>query len=164
MPVLTREQDATPDRPRAPVLAKPRTQDLASKGVRTSRARRPRTPARLRLAGLRGRRYASPPIVTDAPRITRTQQSDAVVETSLDLHYVRHPVAYGLHSDDTPSLQIYPSGTFYCFGCRRGGSIYDFASALWLSGQSPNAPLRGRPFIEVRQRLLAMFLGDDAAA
>lgn len=68
------------------------------------------------------------------------------------------------HSDDTPSLQIYPSGTFYCFGCRRGGSIYDFASALWLSGQSPNAPLRGRPFIEVRQRLLAMFLGDDAAA
>lgn len=151
MPVLTREQDATPDRPRAPVLAKPRTQDLASKGVRTSRARRPRTPARLRLAGLRGRRYASPPIVTDAPRITRTQQSDAVVETSLDLHYVRHPVAYGLHTDGTPSLHVYlePGRGWYCFGCGRGGSVYDLAALLWQT------PPRGQGFTELRQRLAA---------
>ena len=67
------------------------------------------------------------------------------------------------HPDDTPSLQLYAAGTFYCFGCRRGGSIYDFAAALWVPGHSANAPLRGRPFIEVRQRLLVMFLGDDAA-
>jgi len=51
------------------------------------------------------------------------------------------------HPDDTPSLQIYPSGTFYCFGCRRGGSIYDFASALW------SIPTHGIGFVELRRRL-----------
>jgi len=70
-----------------------------------------------------------------------------MVETPLDVRCVRHPAAYGLHPDDTPSLQLYPSGTFYCFGCRRGGSIYDFASALW------SIPTRGIGFVELRRRL-----------
>ena len=64
------------------------------------------------------------------------------------------------HEDDTPSLQLYPDGTFFCFGCRRGGSIYDFASALWSSERSAGVPLRGRHFVELRQRLIAMFFAD----
>ena len=63
--------------------------------VPTSHARRPRIPARLRLAGLRDRRLASPPTVTEASRITRTQESTAEVQAPLDLRCVRHLPAYG---------------------------------------------------------------------
>jgi hypothetical protein len=54
------------------------------------------------------------------------------------------------HTERDPSLQLYPDGTFYCFGasCRRGGTIFDFAAHLW--GITP----RGRGFIELRERLL----------
>lgn len=75
------------------------------------------------------------------------------------------------HHEQTPSLHLYPDGTFYCYGrhskhrpCGKGGTIFDFAAALWLSGQSADVPLRGRQFVEVRRRLLVMFLGEDAAA
>jgi len=75
-------------------------------------------------------------------------------------------VTTGFHTDRTPSLHVYPEPGrgWYCYGCDRGGSVYDLAALLWLSGQSSNAPLRGRQFIEVRQRLLVMFFGVDAAA
>jgi hypothetical protein len=40
------------------------------------------------------------------------------------------------HHEQTPSLQLYPDGTFYCYGrhsnhhaCRTGGTIFDFAAA-----------------------------------
>jgi hypothetical protein len=63
------------------------------------------------------------------------------------------------HPETDPSLQLYHDGSFYCFGsgCRRGGTIFDFAAHLWLSGQSAGAPLRGRQFIELRERLAARF-------
>jgi len=67
-------------------------------------------------------------------------------------------IACPLHEDRTPSLHCYPDGSFCCFGCGRGGTIVDFAAALWLSGQSPGVKLRGRRFIEVRDRLAAIFL------
>jgi len=37
----------------------------------------------------------------------------------------------GLHDDHTPSLQLYPDHSWYCFGCQQGGSIYEFTAALW---------------------------------
>jgi hypothetical protein len=57
------------------------------------------------------------------------------------------------HDDSHPSLQLYPDGGFYCFGsgCRRGGSIFDFAGHLW--GIDP----RGARFLELRQRLAVEF-------
>ena len=55
------------------------------------------------------------------------------------------------HDDDTPSLQLYAGGTFYCFGCLRGGTIYDFAAALW------QIQPRGAGFIALRERLAAQF-------
>jgi hypothetical protein len=61
------------------------------------------------------------------------------------------------HPDDTPSLQLYPGGTFYCFGCQVGGSIYDFAAALWLSGARAGRGLRGGEFTSIRERLTALF-------
>ncbi len=38
--------------------------------------------------------------------------------------------------DTTPSLQLYDDGSWYCFGCQRGGTIYDFAAALWAPAPS----------------------------
>jgi hypothetical protein len=55
------------------------------------------------------------------------------------------------HRDRTPSLQLYEDGGFYCFGCKRGGTIFDFAAHLW--GMTP----RQRGFIELRSQLAATF-------
>ncbi|MGI8903677.1 MAG: CHC2 zinc finger domain-containing protein [Solirubrobacteraceae bacterium] len=49
--------------------------------------------------------------------------------------------------DTTPSLQLYADGSWYCFGCQRGGTIYDFAAALWGTGT------KHREFIALRDRL-----------
>jgi hypothetical protein len=66
------------------------------------------------------------------------------------------------HDDRTPSLQLYDDGTWYCYGaCNAGGSIFDFASRMWLSGQSRDGKLRGRDFLRVRQRLADVFLGTE---
>jgi hypothetical protein len=54
------------------------------------------------------------------------------------------------HDDRHASLQLYDDGSWYCFGaCRRGGTIYDFAAALW------STTTKGRAFIELRDRLAA---------
>lgn len=57
------------------------------------------------------------------------------------------------HEDSNPSLQLYPDGGFYCFGsgCRKGGTIFDFAARLW--GVTP----RGVAFLELRNRLAKQF-------
>jgi hypothetical protein len=55
------------------------------------------------------------------------------------------------HADDTPSLQLYEEGTFYCYGCGLGGSVYDFAATLW------SLETKGRPFLELRARLADSF-------
>jgi DNA primase len=52
------------------------------------------------------------------------------------------------HEDRTPSLQLYEDGSFYCFGCDRGGTIYDFAARLWGIGTER------REFLELRARLV----------
>jgi hypothetical protein len=65
-------------------------------------------------------------------------------------------LACPFHEDRTPSLQLYGDGTFYCFGCKRGGTIFDFASQLWSSGT------RGREFLALRERLAECFGVDHA--
>lgn len=57
------------------------------------------------------------------------------------------------HHEIDPSLQLYPDGTFYCYGsgCKKGGTIFDFAAALWFSGT------RDQDFLELRQRLARVF-------
>ncbi len=56
-----------------------------------------------------------------------------------------------IHQDSDPSLHVYPTAEegWYCYGCHRGGTIYDLAAALW--GIEP----RGEGFKEVRRRLEA---------
>ena len=58
------------------------------------------------------------------------------------------------HDDrDTPSLHVYPTGAqgWFCFGCGRGGGIYQFAAHTW---GYPADPLRGAAFLQTRDRLL----------
>jgi len=62
------------------------------------------------------------------------------------------------HQESRPSLQLYPDGTFYCFGrhskdhaCHKGGTIFDFAAARWGLGT------RGNDFVELRRRLATTF-------
>lgn len=54
-----------------------------------------------------------------------------------------------LHDDETPSLHVYrdPGRGWFCFGCRRGGSIYDLAGAVWAIEP------RGSGFAALRQGL-----------
>lgn len=35
------------------------------------------------------------------------------------------------HNEKTPSLKLYPNGTWHCFGCHKGGSSIDFATELY---------------------------------
>jgi hypothetical protein len=52
------------------------------------------------------------------------------------------------HQDHTASLQLYEDGTWYCYGaCKAGGSIFDFAARLWLTGA------KGAAFLKLRARL-----------
>jgi hypothetical protein len=62
------------------------------------------------------------------------------------------------HHETDPSLHLYPDGTFYCYGrhdkehaCRKGGTIFDFAAALWWTGT------RDQDFLDLRQRLAVTF-------
>jgi hypothetical protein len=79
-------------------------------------------------------------------------------------------VACPFHPDNEPSLHVYPDHwTCYSAKCWRGdrpngGDIYNLAAQVWLPGQSSDLPLRGKRFIEVRQRLMALFFGDGRAA
>jgi len=58
------------------------------------------------------------------------------------------------HDDRVPSLHVFrePGRGWYCFGCGRGGSIYDLAALL--SGRST----RGSDFRELRRELEALLL------
>ena len=58
------------------------------------------------------------------------------------------------HDDQHPSLHVYaePERGWYCFGCRRGGSIYDLAALL------SDRSTRGPGFRELRRELELLFL------
>lgn len=58
-----------------------------------------------------------------------------------------------LHDDRTASLHVYaePARGWYCFGCRRGGSVYDLVAAMW------RVEPRGAGFVAVRERLATIF-------
>jgi hypothetical protein len=110
----------------------------------------PRTPA----AG-RQRESASDPLLNIAP----ADYVEALTGQSVPRD---RKISCPLHEDRTPSLHVYADATlgWHCYGCNQGGTIYDLAAKLWLSGRSANA-LRGRQFVEVRQRLQEMFFSDD---
>ena len=107
-----------------------------------------------------GRTAPAPPPVARALRLAGEDAAlDAQLRAIPTVEYVR--ALTGLeanrerkvscpfgHEDRTPSLHCYEDGTFCCFGCRRGGTIFDFAAALWGGMDT-----KGRAFVELRARL-----------
>jgi hypothetical protein len=65
-------------------------------------------------------------------------------------------VSCPFHEDRTPSLHVYhqPAQGWACFGCGRGGSVYDLAGELWQLNT------RGREFVELRNRLHDLLLPE----
>jgi RepB DNA-primase from phage plasmid len=61
------------------------------------------------------------------------------------------------HDDPEPSCHVYeaPAQGWYCFGCGRGGDIYELAGELW------GLRRHGREFIELRVLLLRCFGLDE---
>ena len=134
-------------------------------------------PARVRLLQLdRARRYALHELVGDLadPPGTPAQSNTArprELQHPLDRmllaipaeQYVRAltgrepnrqgKVSCPFHDDSTPSLQLYPDGSWYCFACTVGGTVYDFAGRLW------GCETKDRAFLELRDRL-ARELGE----
>lgn len=128
-------------------------------------------------------RYTLPALAANLPADPQPTQSRArsaargrVVRTALDRELLAIPAAdyvrvladltpnragkvlCPFHPENRPSLQLYPDGTFYCFGrhsadraCRTGGTIFDFAAATWGLGT------RGNDFHELRRRLATTF-------
>ncbi len=64
-----------------------------------------------------------------------------------------HKISCPFHDDSTPSLHVYsePERGWTCFGCGRGGSIFDLAAQL--DGTTP----RGRDFVQLRRQLEQRF-------
>jgi hypothetical protein len=62
-----------------------------------------------------------------------------------------------LHQDRTPSLHVYERAEngWHCYGCHRGGSIYDLAGAVW------GLQTRGSDFVALRARLTAEILHES---
>lgn len=97
-------------------------------------------------------------------RQTRAGADDDPLLKIAPIHYVPaltgltigrdHKVNCPFHNDRTPSLHVYPSpeGGWYCYGCRRGGSVYDFGAELW------HLPPRGSSFVRLRERLALTLL------
>jgi hypothetical protein len=67
-----------------------------------------------------------------------------------------HKTSCPFHENRTPSLHVFPTPERgWCrFSCRRGGSIYDLAAAVW--GMTP----RGREFIQIGERLQERFAAE----
>jgi hypothetical protein len=59
------------------------------------------------------------------------------------------------HDDQNPSCRVYPSPDrgWVCFGCQRGGSIYDLASLLDCGPGGRRGALHGEDFKRVRRRV-----------
>jgi hypothetical protein len=139
-------------------------------------------PRAVRLLALRrGARYSLSQLIGELPPTSEarlespTRPPRVAIRTELDRRlraipasdYVfaltgREPDRQGkvlcpFHSEKHPSLQLYRDGSFYCFGCGRGGSIVDFAAALWGCGT------RGEEFLALRAHLARRFALERTA-
>lgn len=128
-----------------------------------------RPPAAVELVRFSGRAFAAAEVTAGLPPAPRRRRAGGTARASsadrllevAPAAYVKaltgltagrdRKVACPFHEDSTPSLHVYekPAEGWFCFGCRRGGSVYDLAAELW--GVDP----RGRGFIRLRQRLEA---------
>lgn len=87
------------------------------------------------------------PLLALDPAFYVEQLTDRVVPHS-------RKVLCPLHVETSPSFHVYPDPDrgWFCFGCRRGGSVYDLAAALW------HRPTHGPAFVTLRAELERLLL------
>jgi len=105
--------------------------------------RAPRTPR----ADSGARDRNGDPLLALDPAYYVEQLTDRVVPRS-------RKVLCPLHVETSPSLHVYPGPErgWFCFGCRRGGSVYDLAAVLW------HRPTHGPAFLTLRAELRRLLL------
>lgn len=97
------------------------------------------------------------------PQSTRGREDDPLLEIAPVVYVAAltgqpvghdHKISCPFHEDSDPSLHAYPQPArgWTCYGCRRGGTVYDLAAELWGLGT------RRRDFIELRRRLYELLL------
>jgi hypothetical protein len=101
-------------------------------------------------------RLVRPPRATFDPLLAIEPARYVQLLTGLQVPASRK-VSCPFHADRTASLHVYPEPTqgWACFGCGRGGSIYDLAAELWQLHP------RGAEFLQLRNRLQDL-LGLDS--
>ena len=164
-----REPPARPRAPRGPKLLRrgshpPPARDVEPQAPAASPRRRPPAPRRVAVQRRRSRcaparhrrRDPSTPLghrnaraLPDDPLLLvppRVYVGDLLGRTPGRDGKVQCP----FHTDEHASLHAYPTGTrgWFCFSCRRGGTIYDLAAGVW------GLQTRGQDFVELRTRLL----------
>jgi hypothetical protein len=99
------------------------------------------------------RALSSDPLLALAPRVYVERLLGQPVGRS---GKVRCP----FHEDGTPSLHVYPEPGrgWYCYGCSRGGSVYDLAALLW-----GHTGTRGSEFVALRDELRELLLPRSAS-
>ncbi|MDQ1582454.1 MAG: RepB DNA-primase from phage plasmid [Microbacteriaceae bacterium] len=104
-------------------------------------------------ARLRTPRISDDPLLRVPPRLYVEGLSGAEVSRA---GKARCP----FHGDGAASLHVYrePARGWYCYGCRCGGSIYDFAALLW------GLSTRGDDFVELADALCSVFGPEDMAS
>lgn len=103
---------------------------------------------------------ADPPAKPPAKPRHDTHSDDPLLGVSAERYYtvltgrpvgrgnVRCPFpAHHGGEERSPSMRLYDNGTFFCFGCSVGGSVFQFGAHLWNMGT------RGSAFIELCDRL-----------
>lgn len=152
-PPQTRNHKHTPPRPVQLLICDDRrVYDLAqlTRGLEDPRPPQPVRPIRVRQPGVARTRHGSGDLLH--AQLRQISTADYVTYLTGEQPNREGKVRCPFHEGDrTPSLQCYPDGTFCCFGCKRGGTIFDFAGALW------GMQTKGREFIELRARLANEF-------
>jgi DNA primase RepB-like protein len=69
------------------------------------------------------------------------------------------------HDEQNPSCRVYPRPErgWVCFGCRRGGTIYDLASLLEGGPGGRRGALHGEAFSELKRRVHALLGLEDGS-
>jgi CHC2 zinc finger/RepB DNA-primase from phage plasmid len=105
-----------------------------------------------------------PPLITRPMRVAVRGSTDPLLEVSPRVYVTRltglgvgrsGKIRCPFHDDTTPSLHVYedPTRGWYCYGCGKGGSIYDLAALLWYRSS------RGPEFLTLRRDLIEVFHG-----
>lgn len=130
------DDDPTPPAPPAVKLPRRRLVWDETWAKRARIARRPQRPGQ--------RDYQ-----TERDRLVAIEARDYVSAlTGRDVDAGKVPCVLPDHDERTASFVVYPGdGGWYCYGCHRGGGIYDLAAALW------DLSTRGRDFVELHERL-----------